>query len=497
MKLTFSAAKTQAVAFTIKSKSASIVMDEQSVPFLPSIKLLGVVLDAQLNFIQHVRSVLQKVSRTFKLLCKYVRPTWGVHPENVEILWHHVIVPTITYASGIWGAAAERSSVQQMLRSFQRSFAIRCIRGFHTVSAVSASAIAGFLPLHLKIKETYRIECVKASGRFEDLPDDVTLEQRVRPEALLHPSKRITIVSTSAETQEEADAAASPTNVYTDGSKVESGDTGCAYVIFHPSGRQEPRKFRLEAACSVFQAELLALDAATEWTRKHAKSDVTIYSDSASALSAIADRSNTNPLAASIHRSLAKMSGRIVVRFVWVRAHIVIIGNEAADAAAKDAATQKRAKVYTCFPISYAKHIIRTQSMDAWQQEYSSADTGSTTRLFFPTIASIMIFHSSVSASFEMTQILTGHGFHRQYLHSFKIASTDACPCQPDAIQDVLHLLTSCHCFYPRTQDFAAKCAAKDVDAWDLGAVSSHPDLLDAFVQLVNIIVRTLKSINS
>ena len=162
VKLTFSAAKTQAVAFTIKSKSASIVMDEQSVPFLPSIKLLGVVLDAQLNFIQHVRSVLQKVSRTFKLLCKYVRPTWGVHPENVEILWHHVIVPTITYASGIWGAAAERSSVQQMLRSFQRSFAIRCIRGFHTVSAVSASAIAGFLPLHLKIKETYRIECVQS-----------------------------------------------------------------------------------------------------------------------------------------------------------------------------------------------------------------------------------------------------------------------------------------------------------------------------------------------
>ena len=37
----------------------------------------------------------------------------------------------------------------------------------------------------------------------------------------------------------------------------------------------------------------------------------------------------------------------------------------------------------------------------------------------------------------------------------------------------------------------------KDVDAWDLGAVSSHPDLLDVFVQLVNTIVRTLKSINS
>ena len=497
VKLTFSAAKTQAIAFTSKSKSASVSMDDHPIPFRPDIKLLGVILDANLNFIKHVRYVLQKVGRTFKLLCKYVRPTWGVHPENVEILWHHVIVPTITYASGIWGAAAERSSVQKMLRTFQRSFAIRCIRGFHTVSAVAASALAGFIPLHLKIKETYRIECVKASGRFEDLPDDVTLEQRVRPESLLHPSKRVTISSSSAETQTQADAAASETNIFTDGSKLESGDTGCAFVIFHPSGRQEPRKFRLEAACSVFQAELFALDAATQWTRKHAKSDVTVYSDSSSALSAIKDRSNTNPLVASIHRSLSETSGRINVRFVWVRAHIGIIGNEAADAAAKEAATQKRGKVYTCFPLSYAKHFIRTQSLDAWQQEYSSAETGSTTRLFFPTIDSISKFRSSVAASFEMTQILTGHGFHRQYLHRFKIASTDACPCQPDAVQDVHHLLTSCNRFYPRTQDFAAKCAAEDVDVWDLAAVSTRPWLLDAFVLLVNTIVGTLKSFNS
>ena len=497
VKLTFSAAKTAAITFTAKSKSAAIVMDGQDIAFRPDVKLLGVVLDERLSFNNHVKYIIAKVQRTYKMLCKFVRPTWGVHPENVEALYHHVIVPTVTYASGIWGAAAERKQVQQWLRTFQRTFAIRCIRGFHTVSATSALAIAGFMPLHLKIRETHRIENIKASGRFEPAPVEASLETRVRPEALLHPATRITITPEFAETQQKVDELSSSTNIYTDGSKLESGDVGCAFVIFHSSGRQEAHEFRLEACCSVFQAELYGLDAALQWVAQSAASDVTLFTDSLSSVHAIQDRSNHHPLVASIHRKLASLAGCINVRFVWVRAHVGIIGNEAADAAAKEAATLPDAAAYSAFAISYAKHIVRQEAMEAWEQEYASASTGSTTRSFFPTIASISKFRASVPASFELTQILSGHGFHKQYLHRFTLASSDACPCNPDAVQDVRHLLTDCNRFYVRTQEYAAACAAEDVDALDLAAIASHPNLLDAFMDVIIHIVRTLKSFNS
>lgn len=209
------------------------------------------------------------------------------------------------------------------------------------------------MPLHLKVREVRRIEDVKASRTFTDLPDDQNMEKRVTPDALLHPADILTIIPDVAETQDKADELSRPTNIYTDGSKLESGDTGCAFVVFHPSGCQESVKHRLDWTCTVFQAELFALDAAVTWTSRHASTDVTIFTDSQSS-SAIQDRSNTHPLVVSIHHRLHQMSGRRDVRFVWVRAHIGIIGNEEADVAAKDAASSGDAPLYDSFPLSYA-----------------------------------------------------------------------------------------------------------------------------------------------
>ena len=160
-------------------------------------------------------------------------------------------------------------------------------------------------------------------------------KQDSSPSSQLHPASRITILPESAMTQEQADSHSSPTNIFTGGSKLESGETGCAFVIFHPNGRQESRKMRLHEACTVFQAEVFAIDKALSWSLKHAKTPITIYSDSLSALNAITDRSNPMPLIVSIHESLSKLLPRLPVRFVWVEAHVGVIGNEAADSAAQ------------------------------------------------------------------------------------------------------------------------------------------------------------------
>jgi ribonuclease HI len=492
--LTFSPAKTHAIAFSPKAKSISITMAGIDVHFTDEIKLLGVILDERLTFVRHAKYVVGKVSRTFKVLCKFVRPTWGIHPENVDVIYRRVIIPTITYASGIWGSAAKLESVKRLLRTFQRTFAIRCIRGFHTVSAISADAIAGFMPLHLEVLKSFRIEEVKASGHLEGT--EVPLEKKISPENMIHPAKRKSITSDSVESQEEADVVSSQTNIYTDGSKLESGQTGCAFVIFHPSGRQETAEFRLADCCSVFQAEMYALDSALKWVLTSATTDVSIFTDSQSSIAAIKDRSNRNPLAHSIHRTLLSLNGKLDVRFIWTRAHIGIMGNEAADVAAKSAAESDLPISYGYFPLSYAKHEIQSESMDAWEREYTSATTGSTTRSFLPTIKACLDFRTSVTPSFELTQFLSGHGFHLSYLNRFHIRSTDQCPCG-FGVQDVNHLLDSCPRFMSITSDFAARCAASDVRTTDLASIIQHPDLLESFCIIAHTIVSALKSFNS
>lgn len=497
VKLTFSPSKTQAISFTLASKSVEVQMSGKPVDFHPHIKLLGLILDCNLNFIEHSKYIVKKVSKVFNRLSLFVRPTWGLHPENIEVLYHHVIEPIVTYAAGVWGAAVERESVRRRLRTLHRSFAIKATRGFRTLSDIAAGALAQFMPLHLKVREVHRIEQVKKSKSFEELPDDVQMESRVRPQDLLHPSERISISPTFAETQEDADFHRSPINIYTDGSKLESDDVGSAFVIHHESGRHETRKFRLDRTGTVFQAEVYAIDRALQWILKSAKSNVTIFSDSLSALQAMQNRSNVHPLVASIHKSLHAITteGRLEVRLVWVRAHVGIAGNEEADIAAKSAAMQKRAKVYTDFPISYAKRMIRKEVRDLWQQEYESADTGSFTRSLFPSLDSIARFRTQVGTSFELTQVLTGHGFNKSYLHRFKCSDSDLCPCGL-GVQDFHHLLLDCPRFMAKRSDFVGLCDEQDIRPLDMDSMIAHMDIIDSFISLALDVVRTLKSFN-
>ena len=150
VKLTFSPSKTFAISFTPASKGISLTMDGAPVTMAKEIKLLGVIIDWRLTFINHAKYVIRKVTRTFQNLCKFVRPTWGVNSSNVEIIYRHVIEPTVVYAAGVWGTAVKYKCVRRQLRTFQRSFAIRAIKGFRTVSAVSSFALANFMPLHLQ-----------------------------------------------------------------------------------------------------------------------------------------------------------------------------------------------------------------------------------------------------------------------------------------------------------------------------------------------------------
>ncbi|XP_053945011.1 uncharacterized protein LOC128854726 [Anastrepha ludens] len=224
---------------------------------------LGVVIDDRLRFTNHAKYVDEKGQRVYKTVCRYVRPTRGVHAENVITIYKQVVEPTITNAASILGKAIQFNYIRRLLRSFLRNFAIRAIRGFHTVSANSALALAGFTPLHLKIKETMQIESVKLSGVYDETLN-VMFEQRTTPKNELHPSERQFIRFESIASQQEADniTDANVTHIYTDVSKFEVGACGSAFVVHKQDDDWTSRKFKLHGTGTAFQAEALAIDAA-------------------------------------------------------------------------------------------------------------------------------------------------------------------------------------------------------------------------------------------
>ncbi|CAN0599769.1 unnamed protein product, partial [Ectocarpus sp. 12 AP-2014] len=164
-----------------------------------------------------------------------------------------------------------------------------------------------------------------------------------------------------------------------------------------------------------------------------------------------------------------------------VKAHIGINGNELVDQLAKAATTTSGSVEYDSFPLSYAKKLIKQDVQQKWKQRYAEADTGRTTKQFFPSIEDTTIFTSTQSLSFEVTQILTGHGCFGSYLSWMKIKPSDACECDQRTAQTVSHVLEKCPRFAQERWLFQLKCLEFGVTNLSFPIILKTTPLIEEF----------------
>ncbi|XP_052758882.1 uncharacterized protein LOC128202466 [Galleria mellonella] len=203
---------------------------------------------------------------------------------------------------------------------------------------------------------------------------------------------------------------------------------GAAVVVHNPDGTKDTTKFKLHSACTVFQAELLAISKAVEWIANNNIYTATIFTDSKSGLEEIANPNTRNPQVVSIHHTINRIREECKeTNFVWVKAHAEIEGNEEADVAAKSAAHLHKILDYDRFPISYEKYINSQRSNVETEKLYTEIDNSKYIKILIPTYELLTQVTDKFKPDFEITQYLTNHGYHREYLHRFCITDGDAC----------------------------------------------------------------------
>jgi ribonuclease HI len=119
--------------------------------------------------------------------------------------------------------------------------------------------------------------------------------------------------------------------VYTDGSKI--GPATSAAAIISPHNLQQ----QLPDGSSIYTAELQAIYLALDHISYDTSHNYIIYSDSMSALKAIAACKIDNPLLIKIVSQLHNIRLQTNILFCWIPSHVGIVGNEMADQAAKAA----------------------------------------------------------------------------------------------------------------------------------------------------------------
>ncbi|KAI5642076.1 RNase H domain-containing protein [Phthorimaea operculella] len=424
-----------------------------------------------------------------------------VTAKDVHDLQNKVIQPIVTYAAGIWGHIVSKEYVKKKMISMQRGFAIKAIKGFRTLSTTASLALARFMPLDLKIREVHFVERARLSGHTHYLPDNATYERPTPVHELLHPADRISIQFNETRNQDEVDSLCriDSVQVFTDGSKQEDGSVGAAFVACDPD-KDTPvvtRKFKLHHSCSVFQAELLAIQEACRWAINNRYPHILIFTDSLASIKAIQNRSNTHPLVTQIHRLLYDYKDKGILEINWVQSHVGIIGNEAADKEANDASKLCKENDYSLFPISYVKQQVNKENRNIWQERYANAEQGAQTKKHFPHLDDIKQFCTKVKTSFQLTQILTGHGFHKAYLHRFHITPDDKCPCDGTSIQTIDHLLEHCPRFGSLRHSHETLCTNLRVPPYEIKELCKKESTIKSFVSYIESIVNNLKSFNN
>ena len=162
--------------------------------------------------------------------------------------------------------------------------------------------------------------------------------------------------------------------VFTDGSKLDNGQTGCAFVIPELS---TTKMFRLNNDVSIFSAEMYAIFQALRYLETNlvaADKNIVILSDSRSALQAL-ERPGRNRAGIitnclqSIH-NLSAVGHK--VSLCWIPSHVGIHGNELADCAAKHAAVLLDVTDNIGFSVSEAYSKLKAMSVSKWKQQFST-----------------------------------------------------------------------------------------------------------------------------
>ena len=222
---------------------------------------------------------------------------------------------------------------------------------------------------------------------------------------------------------------------FTDGSKQDDGLSGSGYVVFYQGNEFCKKSISLGRSASVFQAEIIAINAVVEdlSTRDLANAAIDIYSDSQAAIQAIGGLRVTASTVMTCRDAISKLvSHNNAVTIYWVPGHFDVMGNERADLLAREGSNRPPYGPEPLVPIPYSS-LKRT--VGAWIQTehnrvWSGGTVGLSTKAVLPAIDATLTKTLLTLSRKDLRVVvhsLTQHNSLRYHLHRIGQAEDPFC----------------------------------------------------------------------
>jgi hypothetical protein len=111
-----------------------ILVNGDTVPFMPKLKILGATLDRLLNFDHHCTLAAAKASNRINVLKALGGSTTGISKEAILLTYKAIVRPILEYGAPFWSALISTGSWQRLQRV--QNAALRAVTGCHTMSQI-------------------------------------------------------------------------------------------------------------------------------------------------------------------------------------------------------------------------------------------------------------------------------------------------------------------------------------------------------------------------
>ena len=478
--------KTKCMTFSWLKKAGddSIILDNRELENVTTYKYLGLTFDRRLTWKAHLTNITAKSSRLLCKLSPICKSRWGLQSETIKFIYERAILPIIFYGAIVWCKILDQASVQKNLQKVQRLAALNITGGAKTTANDTLNILAGLKPLHIAVAERAamqlhniyanpdlkkRLDIDKFLTQHEQkrqhesslqkantllneaLPNKNCITELTKLTNLDHPGKTYNPDIIIGDDPEETPI--ENLILYTDASKSgENSPVGVAVVVKKVQVFETIFDCSLPPNASVFDGELRAIEEAVRYANETSEEhhSIRIRSDSLSSLLAIQDTSNRDKRIFTLHKVIQNMlhTRNIKVKFEWVRAHVGLEGNEAADEAAKLATRKNYEPGCNSITKNQIKRNLKQIAMNKWQLEWNTSHTGRFTHELFPQVSIGTKFLNLPNRTSQklLFKAASGHFPSNDYLTRFKIKNDEKCPnCH---FQDSIdHILTKCNRF--------------------------------------------------
>lgn len=151
-RLSFSPQKTEAIFLKGKlQRPPRLRFNDFLIPYRPKILHLGVLLNKNFKFNDHVRYILDRARVSFYRVSRLAGRHWGLKFGHLKCMYVAIFVSIVSYAASVWNGKFSGVVRLALLRG-QRAPLLLLTRSYRTTSNSALPVVAGVLPLDLQVQ---------------------------------------------------------------------------------------------------------------------------------------------------------------------------------------------------------------------------------------------------------------------------------------------------------------------------------------------------------